>query len=360
MGLRTARETEYRLPCSSWVVPLLLRRSSTSPLRFALYMVIAALILLAGGIRSSAQTRLQIVASGIGVQDQAGNVSAGHAFMIISVLTRTGIKEEAFGFYEDRIVNHKPGKAKSTEPAKDPLEPTENEMTNGKDPGLTRMIVGYPGALNSEFRRNPDRLSHSTVSFDMPLDADQRRAIYATVTKWNEHNYALLGTNCIDFVNSIAKAVGLPNVLRAPAQTPESYVSQLKLAYEQKLDLERIAENSRRDKELKQIEDNKKRVTQQQAQARAQVQAPPQIPGCLSGVWRLRSNVRSREPESAKITVSGDTLTVIHYNSHQSVTGVFHRFGNDWKGTLFVPTTLTPVGCNRINTNFSSSTWYER
>jgi PPPDE putative peptidase domain len=129
------------------------------------------------------QYHLQFVASGLGVQDGQGYLSFGHTFMIVTMPTRTGVKEESFGFYA----------------ATD---------AKGKEPSLLRMVVGTPGALNSEWRRNPERLAHSKISFDMPITYEQRKAIYIAMSKWNEHKYQLTNENCIDFVDSVARSVG--------------------------------------------------------------------------------------------------------------------------------------------------------
>jgi hypothetical protein len=114
--------------------------------RITPYLLVFAFLFTYSARSAAAQYRLQIIASGVGVQDEAGHRSMGHAFMIITVPTRTGLKEDAFGFY----------------PNKDGLG----------------VIVGTPGALNSEWRKTPDRLAHAAVSLDIPIDGTQRMAIY--------------------------------------------------------------------------------------------------------------------------------------------------------------------------------------
>jgi hypothetical protein len=120
----------------------------------------------------------------------------GHAFMMISVETSNGPKEEAFGFY----------------PA-----------TPGK-----RALIGWPGALDSEFQRHPDPFEGVTVSVRVPLTLVQSRSIYALVQDFNLRKYDLAESNCIDFVDRVAGVVGLPRPARYPLQYPEDYVKALK------------------------------------------------------------------------------------------------------------------------------------
>lgn len=122
--------------------------------------------------------------------------SPGHAFLMITTETRVGPREEAFGFYP---------------------------YGSGKF-----VFVGWPGAMNSEFQKQPTRFSQVGASFRRVIDTQKRQAIYARANQFNTMNYSLLDSNCIDFMDSAAAVVGLARPPRFPAQTPTQYVSELK------------------------------------------------------------------------------------------------------------------------------------
>jgi hypothetical protein len=193
--------------------------------------VVIALILSASS-NAHSQYRVQIVASGLNEMRYTNNRNFGHAFMILKTQTRTGMKEDAFGFY----------------PA------SENAA-------VPEMIIGTPGALKSEYRKQitAERLSRATVSFEMPISWTQKQALFEKVDRWNLMEYQLNFSNCMDFVDAIAVDVlHLPRVDRNALQIPNNYVAALKVAYEQKLEQERLAreEETRR----RQQEDEANRI----------------------------------------------------------------------------------------------------
>jgi hypothetical protein len=153
---------------------------------------------------SSGAFYLEIAASGRDSSPKAiqeGTFSPGHAFMIITVPTNHGPKEEAFGFYPR----------------------TENPLL---------VFVGTPGLLKSEFRQEPDisliRMSKVSESIKRSITAEDRRNIYSLTDAWNSREYKFLTTNCIDFVDRTARAVHWRVPPRSPLQQPGEYVSKLK------------------------------------------------------------------------------------------------------------------------------------
>jgi len=54
-----------------------------------------------------------------------------------------------------------------------------------------------------------------------------RKKIYDLAETFNEKKYQLTDSNCIDFVDTVARALGLKTPDRAPLQTPDSYVRKL-------------------------------------------------------------------------------------------------------------------------------------
>jgi hypothetical protein len=269
---------------------------------------------------ATAQDRLQIIASGIGVQDQAGNRSFGHTFIIIKVPTRTGVKEEPFGFY----------------PTKDGLG----------------IFVGTPGALNSEWRRSPTRLAHASVSLEVPITPEQRRAVYDSMAGFNKHVYQLNVSSCVDFVKTVARDAGLPEVDRPLLQTPEAYVEELRRAYEKQMEDDR--------RKRAEAEAMQRAQAEQQRQAQMQSQTLTQIPGCLNGSWEEKRGYPMMPRVFWTISVNGDQvaalITTSNGTSREQAT--FNRAGSTWVGAIHgVGWTLTPISCSRINATGAGTFW---
>lgn len=121
----------------------------------------------------------------------------GHAFLVITVETRSGPKEEAMGFYPF------PG---------NPLQ----------------AFIGGPGIVHDEFKKNPTRFSNVSASFEKSVNFAQRKKIYDLAEKFNTAHYDFTDSNCIDFIDSVVRAMGWKAPARYPAQSPESYVKELK------------------------------------------------------------------------------------------------------------------------------------
>jgi hypothetical protein len=121
----------------------------------------------------------------------------GHAFLIISVETKNGPKEEPMGFYPF------PGNA-------------------------IQAFIGGPGIIHDEFKKNPVRFSNVSASFQGPINFAQRKKIYDIADQFNTSHYDFTDSNCIDFIDSVVRAVGWKAPTRFPAQTPETYVKELR------------------------------------------------------------------------------------------------------------------------------------
>jgi hypothetical protein len=122
--------------------------------------------------------------------------SPGHAFLLIALKTNTGSKEDALGFY----------------PASS---------------NAAQVVIGGPGMVKSEFQNNPTRFARVTASFKTAINLDQRRRIYQLADQFNQQMYRFTDGNCIDFVDSVARALGLKVPNRTSTQTPEAYVKKL-------------------------------------------------------------------------------------------------------------------------------------
>jgi len=122
------------------------------------------------------------------------HTTPGHAFLVVSIHTSNGPKEEAFGFYP---------------------------RAGGKT------FVGWPGAVESQFRRNPDSFSRVTASFTREITLLQYYNIGRIMQAFNRSDYSLLETNCIDLVDSVARSISLKTPVRAVIQTPVAYVKEL-------------------------------------------------------------------------------------------------------------------------------------
>lgn len=147
----------------------------------------------------------------------------GHAYVIVSIPTKSGIKEDIYGFY-----------------------PTT---------GGTGIIKG-PGALKSEFRCGkaddcgPEGLKQLRTNFSdksssvvIPISDADRIKVYSIISKWNSDNfqkgdsqvvpktvleYRAFDQNCIDFVADVAKSLGYPVPERSVLQTPIEFLNQLR------------------------------------------------------------------------------------------------------------------------------------
>lgn len=124
------------------------------------------------------------------VDDLLGkNSPASHAFILITIETKNGLKEEAIGF---------------------------------------QAFVGGPGMTHSEFQKKPARFSEVSVSLKRNITRAQRQEIYQLANRFNSAKCTFLDNNCIDFVDSVARGIGLKAPARASSQTPVQYVTELK------------------------------------------------------------------------------------------------------------------------------------
>jgi hypothetical protein len=121
----------------------------------------------------------------------------GHAFLLISVETKNGPKEEPLGFY----------------PFPD---------------NALQAFIGGPGIVHDEFKKNPTRFSNVSVSFQRSINFAQKQKIYDLADHFNASHYEFIDSNCIDFIDSVARAIGWKAPSRVPTQTPEAYVKELK------------------------------------------------------------------------------------------------------------------------------------
>lgn len=120
----------------------------------------------------------------------------GHAFMLVAYPLNSGIKEESYGFY----------------------------------PKADRCYIGCAGAVKDEFRKESPRFSRVTVSVKKTVTAAQRQAVLKLANEWSEKEYHLTNENCIDFVRSVAKAIGLTVPPRLVSELPEAYMTRLRAA----------------------------------------------------------------------------------------------------------------------------------
>ena len=121
----------------------------------------------------------------------------GHAFLLISIETKNGAKEEAMGFYPF------------------PSNPAQ-------------AFVGGPGLVQQEFQKAPARFSNVSITVQRSINWAQRKKIYELADKYNSTHYQFTDSNCIDFIDAVAQAIQLHTPTRSPTQTPEAYVRALK------------------------------------------------------------------------------------------------------------------------------------
>jgi hypothetical protein len=137
--------------------------------------------------------RLEIMASRVST---VNGEFTGHAFMCLELLLNSGIKEDCYGFYP------------------------KNDNIKG--------FVGGPGAVNSEFKKNPSRFSRIDQSLKVPISDVQRRTILGLVNDWDSKNYDLTKEQCVDFIRAVAQAAGLKVPPRDTLDFPVDLVAKLK------------------------------------------------------------------------------------------------------------------------------------
>jgi hypothetical protein len=150
----------------------------------------------------------------------------GHVFMIISIPTLHGPKEQAYGFY-----------------SREALTPLAKDATLIDKARNLKSEIWGPGLVNDEFRcgvkhkcdvdENDEkdqkllkRYSEITDSVRIPITEAQRRAIIGEIDTWNHKEYNVATQNCIDFVSAIVKKLDYPSPSRL--QKPEQYLAALK------------------------------------------------------------------------------------------------------------------------------------
>lgn len=120
----------------------------------------------------------------------------GHALVCIQLPTKSGIKEDCYGFY----------------------------------PTSVGSIFGGPGVVSSEFDFNvhpPTRFSNVVNSISAPITLQQRQNILQTIFG-HPTTYSITTSNCVSFANEVARAAGMNVPDDTSYTTPESYVNQLK------------------------------------------------------------------------------------------------------------------------------------
>ena len=201
----------------------------------------------------------------------------GHAFLIVGVRTSHGTREEIFGFY-----------------------PTSNNM---------RGIVKGPGLLRADDRCGPSddckpanraallrRLSESEASVTIPISEQERRGFYRQVKIWDsqstigpddrqiipssDREYRLADQNCIDFLVSVATALGYPTPARNQLQTPMEFLRAFKPVAEQER-RNRAAEQQATEAERRAAVADRRR---QEAERRADA-AERQAAGMIPAGW---------------------------------------------------------------------------
>jgi len=220
--------------CKSWKIrPVLL---------FALLATVAA-------AQTKNQATVQFVARGMQptLQDKIQGDDHersifGHIFMIISIPTAHGPKEEAYGFY-----------------SKASLTPVNKNGTVSESIQNWKLQIKGPGLAKSEFRcgvkddcnvktdydrKELKRFSESVDSVRIPITEDQRLKIIGEVDIWNHKEYNLATQNCVHFVSTVVEDLGYKSPNRA--QPPVMYLKALKKNI--------VAEDQRREIEHAQIQ----------------------------------------------------------------------------------------------------------
>lgn len=229
----------------------------------ALLILVCSFVLPSWATEADSGMSVKFVARSTQLTDLSAPLSpAGHAFMVISVKTTSGVKEEILGFY-----------------------PTEKGL-----------VVKGPGMLKAEYRCGPNddcgaqnrlkllkQLSKSEDSVTIPISDEQRRALYAEANKWDsksfvkgdkqivpssDREYQLFNQSCIDFIAGAVEAIGYFPPPRAPGQTPVLYLQQL-LAVEQEM---KFREASRKAKEAELERDEVRRQLEESEKLAAELE----------------------------------------------------------------------------------------
>jgi hypothetical protein len=217
------------------------------------------------------EATVEFVARGMqipGIEDKNGllhDFSPGHVFMILSLPTNSGIKEDAFGFYPKDGVG----------------------------------IIKGPGMLRSEFRCgptddcNPDnnhsinRWAEIKDSVTVGITLEQRRQILTEVNKWDAESSPKIYradadptkglNNCIDFVDAVVRVLGYPTPPRSKSTLPTTYLENLKYQIKQE-DALRLFEAQKRAEEARARADalaKAERDAREKAEAEAEAQRIP-------------------------------------------------------------------------------------
>lgn len=210
---------------------------------------------------------------------------AGHVYIIVKTPTRSGVKEDIFGFY----------------PATDSL------------PGLLK----GPGMLKAEYRcgANDDcseskkletlkRLSETGISVEVPISEQQRQGLFAAIASWNgkgqPKDYELFSRNCQDFVSDVAVAIGYPVPPRKALTMPMDFIknfSDLVALENQRRDAEKRLTELERQVEVAKLtlgETNAQLQETQKALAAARLEAQ-----------RVREQIRKSEDTAARTIPPG-------------------------------------------------------
>jgi hypothetical protein len=205
------------------------------------------LILIGIGVASASDATLQFVARPpqILVPGHATSLT-GHAFLIISLKTNFGPKEEIFGFY-----------------------PVSNSLGG---------IIKGPGMLKADYRCGPNddcgpdnkaqlmkRLSEVKESVTVPVSLDEVKTVYGVINKWDgkgtigaddrqipgpdAKQYNLFDRNCIDFLAAVAGSLGYPVPGRPETQTPVEFLQAFKPLAEQELKIREAKNQAKESKE---------------------------------------------------------------------------------------------------------------
>ena len=271
--------------------------------------------------QTSPSTTVQFVARGMQptpkevIQGDSHALSAGHVFMIISIPTLHGPKEEAYGFYP-------------------------------KNDTLTGVIKG-PGMPKSEYRcgTNDDcspsnyakflkHFSESDDSVRIPITEDQRKKIISEIDTWDHKEYRFTSESCMDFVNAAVKNLGYPPVPRYPIQRPTEFLERLRRNI--------AVEDERRERERQQIQQHeieeaaKQRDTNDHCESGVFVEINPIL------IWN--------------VTINGDVITGVRMDRGCTFTG--SRNGETWTVILspngYAPSTLVlraNESCTQLNSN---------
>jgi hypothetical protein len=148
----------------------------------------------------------------------------GHIFMIISIPTLHGPKEDAYGFYSEASVT--PVKENATA-----IEKLQNIKLQIRGPGLTRSefrcgVKDDCNVKSDDDRKELKRFSESVDSVRIPITEDQRKKIIGEVETWDHAEYNLFTKNCNDFISAVAEDLKYPSPDRL--LVPEMYLKALK------------------------------------------------------------------------------------------------------------------------------------